>query len=464
MPNSFVRHAVVFGIGTIMIPVAGIVLLPLYTNYLEPGEMGTLELVNRIAEVIGICAMSAGIQQATHAFYLHAKNKRQKDSLAATLLALFLGAIFCGSLILAPLLLTFHRSLGVDNPAALFVGIGSFLILVSLEIPLGLMRCRLESIRFVICSVLLFLFRVGGTVYTVAVLQQGIWGVWIATAVVASVFALLLYWNEMRLGSFLPDFSQAGQIIRFSLPLVPGGILLFLLFHGDRFFLVWFWDNAEVGLYATGYKIASVVAMCSATPLLRVWAVYQYDWMLRPDGGEICARWFLRLTVLYCFFGLVVALFCPELLRLIAQKSYFSAAGVVAPLVLADLFLNLSYMLEGVFYVFRRTILKLYVNLIATAATLTFYAVLIPRYGIYGAAWGTALGYFVLFLCTLAFSRRVYRIPVPWFRFLVTLLGGIALVVACTMLEGLSVKVVALLIGTGLFFGVIVLRTTEPQS
>jgi len=138
-----------------------------------------------------------------------------------------------------------------------------------------------------------------------------------------------------------------------------------------------------------------------------------------------------------------------------AAKSYLSAAGVVAPLVLADLFLNLSYMLEGVFYVFRRTILKLYVNLIATAATLTFYACLIPGYGMYGAAWGTALGYFVLFICTLAFSRRVYRIPLPWGRFLVTLLGGIALVTACTMFEGLSVKVVALLVGIVLFVGVI---------
>lgn len=461
MDRSFLRHAVIFGIGTVLIPVAGIVLLPLYTNYLDPDGMGTLEFVNRIAEVVGICAMSAGIQQATQAFYLHAKNKRQKDSLAATLLALFLVALLCGALIFAPLLLTFHRQLGVENPTMLFVGIGSYLILVSLEIPLALMRCRLESIRFVTISVLLFVFRVGATVYTVAVLHQGIWGVWTAMAAVGFVFAVLLYCNEMRLGSFVPDFSQTGQIVRFALPLVPGGVLLFLLFHGDRFFLVWFWDNAEVGLYATGYKIASVVAMCSATPLLRVWAVYQYEWMLRDDGKPLCAKWFLRLTVLYCFIGLVVAIFCPELLRTIAAKSYENAAEVVPPLILAGLFLNLSYMLEGVFYVFRKTILKLYVNLIATVATLEFCVFLIPHYGMHGAAWGAVLGFFTLFLCTVVFSRHVYPIPLPWLRFFVTIFGGITLLCAASILEptfGLGTKFAALFLATGLFVPVVVSR------
>ena len=452
MDRSFLRHAVIFGIGTVLIPVAGVVLLPLYTNYLDPDEMGTQELVNRIAEVVGICAMSSGLQQATAAFYLHAKNKRQKDSLAATLLALFTLALLGGSLILVPLLSGFHRLLGVENPAMLFVGIGSYLLLISLEIPLGLMRCRLESIRFVIVSVLLFFFRVGLTVYTVAVLHQGIWGVWTAMAAVASVFALLLYCNEMRLGSFVPDVSLVAPIIRFALPLVPGGILLFLLFCGDRFFLAWFRDNAEVGLYATGYKIASAVAMCSATPLLRVWAVYQYDWMLRGDGPVLCARWFLRLTSIYCFFGLATALFCSELLQAIAAKSYVNAAGVVSPLILAGLFLNLSYMLEGVFYVFRKTILKLYVNLIAVAVTIVIYAVLIPAYGMYGAAWGTVLGHFALFLCTITFARRVYLIPLPWPRFFVTLFGGIAPVCVVSIFEmGLAAKIVLLFLGTGLF-------------
>lgn len=453
--RNFLRHAIVFGIGTVLIPVVGLVLLPLYTTYLAPDEMGILEIVNRIAEVLGICAMSVGIQHATQAFYLQAESSRERDSLAATMLFLFLATLMLVSIFFVPILYAGRSFLGVENPRAWIAGIGSYLLLVSLEIPFTLMKARLESVRYVVSSVFLFVFRIFATVFAVAALRQGVWGVWGATAAAGACFAAVLYFREIRRGIFRVDFSQLGKIVRFSLPLVPGGIMVFLLFNADRFFLVWFWDNAQVGIYSTGYKIGSAAAMCAATPFLRVWAVYQFDWLSREDGAEIFARWFTKLIWMHCAAGLGLSLFSSELLRMIATQSYQGAAMIVGPIVLADLFLNASYMLEGVFYVFRRTVLKLCTNVLATFSALLLYFLLIPMGGGIGAAVATVLSYAILFVFTWGFARTVFPVRFQWFRGIAFVLLAITAYLLCSRdgpFSGMLVKGAVFLVWAGLTF------------
>ena len=60
----FVRHALVYGAGTLSLQAAGIVLIPLYTHYLSPEEYGVLQLIYRIGAVFHICLMIQAIKLA----------------------------------------------------------------------------------------------------------------------------------------------------------------------------------------------------------------------------------------------------------------------------------------------------------------------------------------------------------------------------------------------------------------
>ena len=62
------RHSFVYGVGNAIGIAGGFVLIPLYTHVLTTGEYGTLEMINRTADIL-MLIMFMGIRQAFIRFY-----------------------------------------------------------------------------------------------------------------------------------------------------------------------------------------------------------------------------------------------------------------------------------------------------------------------------------------------------------------------------------------------------------
>ena len=420
--DDFRSHALIFGVGAMLIPVSGVLLLPLYLNYLSAEQFGTLEIVNQISNVLCLCFLSAGVYHATGTFYLQAKDDKERGSIAATVLLLYLTAIGAGSLLAIPLLGGYGNFFGVDDFSLLLFGLGGSLILSTLEIPYVLMRCRMESAGFVIVTFLQFLIRVFGTVIAVAWLGLGVWGVLAMYWISGVLFAVILFVREFLKGTFRPNAALLGPMFVFAIPFLPAGICTFIQINGDRFFLARWFDLETVGLYALAWKIAGCVAMLSALPMQRVWLVRQYEVLPTPDGPVRAARFCTLIVAVQLFVGLGLSLFCREILMLIGKEEYWKAAELIPLLILADVFLYANYFFEGPLFVYRRTPLKFLNALVATIAVLCLFAVLVPRYGTFGAATATILGNLILAVGSLILTRNIRRIDYAWLT-LVWMLG-----------------------------------------
>jgi len=418
--DDFRVHALIFGVGAMLIPVSGILLLPLYVNYLSAEQFGTLEIVNQISNVLCICFLSAGVYHATGTFYLQAKNSKERGSIAATVLLLYLAAIGVGLLLAIPLLGRYGNFFGVDDFSLLLFGLGGSLIVSMLEIPYVLMRCRMESTGFVCVTFLQFLIRVFGTIIAVAWLGYGVWGVLTMYWISGLLFVLILFVREFSRGggTLRPDFSQLGPMFVFAIPFLPAGICTFIQMNGDRFFLARCFDLETVGRYALAWKIAGCVAMLSALPMQRVWLVRQYEVLPTPHGPIRAARFCTLIIAIQLFVGLGVSLFCRELLMLIGKEEYWKAAELIPLLVLADVLLYANYFFEGPLFVYRRTSLKFLNAFVATIAVLILFAVLVPRYGAFGAATATILGNLILAAGSLVLTRRIRQIDYAWLTLL----------------------------------------------
>ena len=414
VPDDFRKHAFVFGVGSVLIPISGVLLLPLYVNYLSAEQFGTLEIVNQISNILCICFLSAGVYHAAGTFYLQAKDEKERGSVAATILLLYLAAIGFGSLLAIPLLGRYGNFLGTDGFPLLLFGLGGNLVLSMLEIPYVLMRCRMESVRFVVVTFLQFLIRVFGTILAVAWLGLGVWGVLAMYWISGLLFVAILFVREFRQGTIRPDFSLLKPMFVFALPFIPGGICAFIQMNGDRFFLARWFDLETVGLYALAWKIAGCVALVSALPMQRVWFVRQYEVLPTPEGPQQAARFCSLITTAQLFVGLGVSLFCLELLMLIGKEEYWKAAEWIPLLVLADVILYANYFFEGPLFVYRRTTLKFLNALAATVAVLCLFALLVPRYGGLGAATATILGNTILAAGSLFLTRKIRRIDYAW--------------------------------------------------
>ncbi|MCX7424633.1 MAG: lipopolysaccharide biosynthesis protein [Planctomycetia bacterium] len=428
--RSFLAHAAIYGLGTLALQGAGIILVPLYTRYLVPAEFGILEILDRIGDVFLICLMANGIRMAALTFYKQAVSDEERGSTAATL-SLFLATVLGGAFLLT---IGFAQSIsglvGIENPALLVLGIASILLQATSSIPMTLMQARLESARFVLVSIAVFLCRVTLTIVAVVVLQWGIWGILVATAVTSAVFGLFLTLRELAIGSFRPQLGKLWGIARFALPFVPVGVFGFVLASGDRFFLIRYAGAEELGCYALGCKLAAVVSSLGMVPLLRVWNVQLYDVFEKPHGSIAVGRMFSKLLAVYVFMGVGLCLFHREAIAVLSPPEYARAALVVCPIVLASYFMTAANLADAAFYVRRRTGLKPYISAVSASTALGLYAWLIPTHGAMGAAYATLVGMLVRFVCTVLVSQRVFHVQYETVRVIGMLLLGTAIVLA----------------------------------
>lgn len=431
-PNSkktFAKHTLVYGIGGVVLQLAAFLLLPLYTHYLTPGEYGVLDLINRIGQVVNICLMANGIRLAALTFYRQADEKEQ-TSVAATI-TLFTLTIFATATIIA-LLLAKPLSVffSVPDPQLFAFGVIVVFLEIFLSMPLAIMQARLESMRFVVVAVLMLLVRVSLAVIFIAVLGWGLWGALGALGITFILFGFTLTLRELRLGSMKVNWPKFREIARFSFPFIPTGLLFFLLNNVGRFFLIKFHGEGALGLFALGSRIATTVDTVSAAPIRRVWGSEMYSAFKRPDAATFVGHMTTRILAIYAFVGLGACLFHKEVIALLSSDDYSGAAVVIPPIVLSSGLVIFCNLMESVLYVFRRTGLKPWIALIATAVSLLLYAILVPPYGVLGTAYASLGGSVALVLATYFITQRVYVVRYDFKR--LTLL--LAISVACYLM------------------------------
>ncbi|HEY7158883.1 MAG TPA: lipopolysaccharide biosynthesis protein [Gemmataceae bacterium] len=422
--RSFIKHAAVYGLASLLVQAGGFVLLPLYTHYLTPADYGVLEVLGRLAETAGTVLMFGGFRQALLTFYQQSHNETERRRVVMTTLSLFgLTGLVGGGVMLA-LAGPFSRQLGAfmhGDTSGISAGLLRLAILAILleplsQIPMTLLQARVESVRFVSIALAQFLVRVSLCVLFVKYLDGGVAGALGATVLMGTMFGFGLCTRELLRRPARPDLGQFRGLLRFSLPLMPGGLCFLLMHHGDRFFLLRYCDMDDVGTYALGYKLAQAAGMFSLAPLYMVWSAHMYKVARDLDAPRMFGTVFTRILAGYLLAALGLALFQEEVVALLGGAPYASASAVVAPVLLAYFCQSAASLMDAGLYVRRRTGLKLGVTLVTTAVMFVLYAVLIPRYGSRGAAFATLIGFVFLAVCTWAVTQRVFPVRYEWSR------------------------------------------------
>src|SRR5439155_7224913 len=86
--SSFLWHAAVYGGGNLLVYAAGFLLLPLYVRCLSESEYGTLDVFNRLGEVVILCLLYNGLRQALLAFHNQAKDETERRAVVGSAILL----------------------------------------------------------------------------------------------------------------------------------------------------------------------------------------------------------------------------------------------------------------------------------------------------------------------------------------------------------------------------------------
>jgi O-antigen/teichoic acid export membrane protein len=432
--SSFLKHALIYGSGNLLVYAAGFILLPLYVRCLSEGEFGTLDFLNRMGEVVLLCLLFKGLRQALFSFHNQARDETEKRAVIGS--ALFFTLLFLGvgggiaALMAEPMCGWFRLGdPGVLRLAILAVFLESFTVLL-----LALAQARVESLLFSLVSIGQFLVRVVLCIVFVTVYHWGVAGVLIASAISSGVFAAWLLLREVRRGGLRVDREQMRSMYWFALPFIPAGFAFFLLNSGDRFFLRYHVTDEQLGVYALGYKLALVVKLFSRRPLYQVWSAQMYEAAREPDAPTMFGKVFTRILAVYVGVGLALCLVAEEVVSAFTGGGYVGAAAMIPPIVLAYFFLTATDLMESGFYIKRKTGQKTVVMMFATAVTLALYALLIPPFQNMGAALATVGGFIFYAALTGIVGQRFFVVHYEWRRVTLLLVWAVLLWLAGLML------------------------------
>jgi len=452
--RRFFKHTLIFGIGGIIGQVVPFLLLPLYTNYLTPDEYGLLDVIFMASGIITTVFLVGGIQLAAMTFYKQAESEEARRRVAITVSLLLWCAIATAIAASIYFVDDIARLLKIDATQILAFGLTIILLEALIAVPMTLTQARLESLRFVLTNLAMAFSRLVLSIYFVAWLEWGIWGFLYAQAIVVIVSSIYLTYRELRIGSIYPDTTKWKDILKFSLPLVPTGILAFIYEASGRIAVLHIgpYENeaaalGAVGLFALANRLMSVSQFMGVAPIRQVWMVERYDIYKKPDASYVFGNFALRLLCVQAFAVLFISVFSVEIVRTLCAPGFHDAAPLIPLLGLYFTLLLLAMQMGGTFSITRKTHYQMFCTAFMLPFALLFMYLLVPRWGVTGAIFAQILAYIAYVGIIYFVTQRLFYVRYPF--------GKIAILSIITVFcYGLS-----LLCGHG-----IVLNTMPPEE
>lgn len=400
-----------YGVATLASPVAAIITVPVLTRQLGPEGFGTVDLLLTIMALSGMAAtMGLDVAAARSWFDRGTPPEHQLTVLGTAVRAVALASSVVaavGVLVILALLVTGLGGSGRQISAALVAFVTLPLITTQMMVREGFRLARRRA-WFVAVAVSGAVIGSVAAVLMVVTARLGPSGYFAGLG--AGAFAALAVGLAANHALLRTRLDRAGLrvMLNFGLPLLPASGAVWTLLLADRVIVGAFRGVDEVGLYGLGSRIA--------IPLFLAVQAFEIAWtpfVLRahrdapveePRMRGRAATFILAGTVSGAV-ALVAA--ASPLVQVLGGARFERAAAVVLPLTLAWIAYAASTVGFIAFSMKRRSPAMAKATGVSAVLGVVLATVLVPIFGFVGAAWATALSYFVLAGLALRVGQRI---------------------------------------------------------
>ena len=407
--QSFVSHAATYAVGNVARRIVGFVMLPIYTRFLTPADYGVVGLLT-FALAVFEPLVGARLGWAIPKFYTDAPDPRSKRTVMWGAIA-FTGTVSAVSV----LALILFRGVGSEllfgnRQYALALGLFSVTLLSQPIEQAGMtyLRLRQRSRLYLGFSMFKMVLQVGLNLFLVVYLREGVLGV-VLSGVTSSVLlgiGTTIYVALHEAPAF--DWQMTRKMVQFCWPMWLSGLAGLYIGSSGSMYLRVFDSLSDVGLLSLGFRFAAVTGMLIWSPFFQHWEPMSFQYYREEGGKRKFQVAFIVMSSLLFAGALGVSIFSEPVIRVMAAKSFYAAATVVPILAMGFILNNLRQFFNFSFFVTGNTKIHSLCQY-GTAIVITVaYVLLIPRYGLVGAATAQALAFAINFTYVRLLSRRYF--------------------------------------------------------
>ena len=421
------KQTLIYGLGGAALQAVGLITLPVYTRVFTPSEYGMLE-VAIVGSTLLITLVDSGMTSAAQRSYYDYDDTQVSERRSA------LGTALTTMMVLSLAVAAFVGGFAEPISHQLF-GSSSHADLVriaALSVPLATvatfmretMRLRFRAGRYVISSLLAAIGTAAAGIVAVKVFGAGISGVMIGLLVgygLAAVYGVAVAARDVA-GRF--SKAELRLMVHYGAPLIPAAFSLWGLSFLDRVMLSQLGTFSDTGEYAVGSRYSSLLMFGVVTFLTAYVPFMMSLWQEDADAERLVrARLLTYVTVVFVGGGLVLSLFARELTTILAPQ-FDRAYQVVGILSVGVVFFAIGSIVAWGIAVVRSTKYIGIYTVVAVVVNVALNFLLIPPWGMIGAAVSATCSYGVLTLLYYRKAQQLYHTPYVTRHALIALLVG----------------------------------------
>ena len=401
---------------------AGLISFPILTRIFSVSDYGILGLITTTL-LVATAITKLGLPNSIVRFYAEFKLQKRLANFYSTM---FLGCVAVSATvaIFFSLVIKLLCSKFLEDNIINLLFLVSILIVISCPIAILTSFLRAEQ-RTRLYNLIMIVSRYGSlslSILLVFFFIKGLYGFYvgqIVSGIIILFFLLYIFRKNLRISpaSFSPAIFK--DSLKYGFPLVWAELGHLVLNFADRYLIQLYLGSIPLGLYTAGYNLATY-----ATEMI----IYPINYAMTPiymnilvNEGEQQTKEFF--TKLFTYFSLIMlpSVFGfiavgRDLISFLASTKYAESYLILPYVVIGQAIYACTIILNSGLFISKKTYVVTYVMMGVCVLNVALNIVLIPRYGIIGAAQATLISCILYAVILTYYSMREFKFPLEYRR------------------------------------------------
>ncbi len=410
------KDFLIYGIGGTAMKVLFILLVPIFTRHLSTSEYGVWSISLNLIIILTLVSR-LGLMQATIRFYYEASDKEYRNTVISTS---FYSSMIWSFALMAILVLASKNiasSIFRSSEYALVISLVALAAFFrSLTAFTGaVMRLERKSVRYSILYITQALVFSILSIYLVIWLKRGVLGIVFAYFLSwLSVYILFLPQLRHYIGS-MPRVHTLGKLLNFGFPFVLSALTTWILNSSDRYILRKFRGLEELGIYEISCTLGMSISLITAAVDI-AWPQFAFSILKDKEAKQIYSRVLTYFILIGAFVCLGLSIFAREIVRIFAHPSFYSAYKTLPIIGLSRMLIGMFSILAIGIHIQKQTKFIPVATGGAAALSLISNFLIIPVYGMFGAALTGFISNLTMCMIIYFISQRYYAIKYEFKR------------------------------------------------
>lgn len=388
--------------------ILGFLLLPLYTRWLGTAGFGLSDLLSTYASLL-LGLMTLCLSDSIFVFTKNQSFEKKKRFYSSVLyLAIFLLAI---EFVLFLIIKYFATSKNERNAFFDYIWmiyglvISSFIQQYVQQFVISQEKIKIYSFTGIVLCVMTFLlswlfipkYGVKGYIYSL-----------IAANLLTSAFTFFVAKSYYYLGFQLITKKELICVLKYSIPLIPNAIMWWLVGALNRPIMEYYLGYSAIGLFAVSSKFPSVITAVFSVFAVS-WNISAFDEFNKKEFDVFYKKTFKTVFSLITLIAFIIICFSQVLISIFTSVQFHEAWKYMPILIMGAVANCVSGYCGTCFSVVKESKYLFYSSIYGAVTAIILNFLLIPTFGIWGAALSTMFSFFVMAISRYIYSRKIVK-------------------------------------------------------